>query len=107
MPAREENKVNWVEFRSLKDLFTFVVTKSIPGQQFVSLLKYKDHVYTYTPLDEGVMIFFTKETPKSLIYAWDSDKDEFVALPKADRTRINIIVQDVAQDTLVSSVFYK
>jgi hypothetical protein len=107
MPTKEDNRVNWVEFHSLKDLFTFVITKSIPGQQFVSLLKYRDHVYTYTPLDEGVVIFFTKEAPKHPIYAWDSERDEFIGMPKADRTRVNIIVQEVAQDTVISSAFYK
>ncbi|MGI0080374.1 MAG: hypothetical protein ACRECH_12210, partial [Nitrososphaerales archaeon] len=107
MPSLGENKVNWVEFKTLKDLFTFVITKSIPGQQFVSLLKYKSHVYTYSPLDEGVMVFFTKEVPKSGIYVWDADKDDFMPMPKADRTRINILVQEVAEDTLVRSVFYK
>lgn len=107
MPSREETKVNWVEFKTLRDLFTFVITKSIPGQQFVSLLKYKDHVYTYSPLDEGVMVFFTKEVPKSEIYVWDADRDDYMPMQKADRTRINILVQEVAQDTLISSVFYK
>ncbi len=107
MPSREETKVNWVEFRTLKDLFTFVITKSMPGQQFISLLKYMDHVYTYSPLDEGVMVFFTKEVPRSVVYAWDPDRDEYIPMPKADRTRINILVQEVAQDTLISSTFYK
>jgi hypothetical protein len=103
----KEAKVNWVEFKTLKDLFTFVLTKSMPGQQFVSLLRYKNHVYAYSPLDEGVMVFFTKEEPKSAIYAWDPERDDYIPTTKADRTKVNILVQEVAQDTLISSAFYK
>ena len=97
---------HWIEFRTLKDLFSFVITKSIPGQQFLSLIRYKDYTYTFTPIDHSVMIFFTKDPPKALIYSWDGEKDEFIPSQRADRSRVNILVQEVVQDTMISSVFY-
>jgi len=96
----------WVEFKNLKELFSFVITKSMPGQQFLSLIKYKDYTYTFTPIDDSVMIFFTKEIPRSPIYAWDPDRDEFVTMQKPDRTRVNILIQEVIQDTLIKELFY-
>ena len=96
----------WVEFKTLKDLFSFVITKTMPGQQFLSLIKYRDYTYTFTPIDDSVMLFFTKEVPKAPIYAWDPDKDEFVTIPKPDRTRVNILIQEVVQDTLINELFY-
>ena len=105
--SKEDTKAHWVEFRTLKDLFTFVITKTMPGQQFVSLMHYKQHTYVFSPVNDTLMVFFTREEPKSNIYAWDAEKDEFTALSKADRTRVNILIQDVAQDTLISSIFYK
>ena len=97
---------HWIEFRTLKDLFSFVITKSIPGQQFLSLIRYREYTYTFTPIDHSVMIFFTKEMPKAPIYSWDGEKDEFIPSQKADRSRVNILVQEVAADTMISSVFY-
>lgn len=102
-----KNGINWIEFQTLKDLFSFVITKSMPGQQFLSLIRFRDYTYTFTPIDESVMIFFTKDVPKSPIYAWDAEKDEFLPVQKADRSRVNIIVQKVIDDTLISSIFYK
>jgi len=96
-----------IEFRSLKDLFSFVITKSMPGQQFLSLIRFKDYTYTFTPIDDSVMIFYTKEVPKAPIYSWDAEKDEFVTGTRADRSRVNILIQDVVNDTLIESVFYK
>ena len=101
-----EEKFHYIEFRTLKDLFSFVITKSIPGQQFLSLIRYRDYTYTFTPIDHSVMIFFTKETPKAPIYSWDGERDEFIASQKADRSRVNILVQEVITDTMISSVFY-
>ncbi|HZW58396.1 MAG TPA: hypothetical protein VFF30_19065 [Nitrososphaerales archaeon] len=100
------NNHHWVEFKTLKDLFSFIITKSIPGQQFLSVIRFRDYTYSFTPIDDSVMVFFTKETPKSPIYAWDPDRDEFVTLPKPDRTKVNILIQEVAQDTLISKLFY-
>ncbi len=97
---------HWIEFRTLKDLFSFVITKSIPGQQFLSLIRYRDYTYTFTPIDHSVMIFFTKEVPKASLYSWDGERDEFIPSQKADRSRVNILVQEVAADTMISSVFY-
>ena len=97
----------WIEFKTLKDLFSFVITKSMPGQQFLSLIKFRDYVYTFTPIDHSVMIFFTREVPKAPIYAWDAERDEFAPTQKADRSRVNILVQDVVDDTMISSIFYK
>ena len=102
----EGAKFHWIEFKTLKDLFSFVITKSIPGQQFLSLIRFRDYTYTFTPIDHTVMVFFTKEVPKAPIYAWDGEKDEFVPTQKADRSRINILVQEVADDTMISSLFY-
>ncbi len=108
MQGQNESKENfhWIEFRTLKDLFSFVITKSIPGQQFLSLIRYKDYTYTFTPIDHSVMIFFTKDPPKATIYSWDGEKDEFIPTQRADRSRVNILVQEVVQDTMISSVFY-
>jgi hypothetical protein len=97
---------HWVEFKTLKDLFSFVITKSIPGQQFLSVIRFREITYAFTPLGEAVMVFFTKEEPKSPVYAWDSDADKFLPVPTPDRTRLNILVQQVEQDTLISSLFY-
>ena len=101
-----ENKFQLVEFRTLKDLFSFVITKSMPGQQFLSLIRFRDYTYTFTPIDHSVMVFFTRELPKSPIYAWDGEKDEFVSIPRADRSRVNILVQEVIDDTMITSIFY-
>ncbi|MGI0091289.1 MAG: hypothetical protein ACREBS_06230 [Nitrososphaerales archaeon] len=103
----ENHEAHWIEFKTLKDLFSFVITKSMPGQQFLSLIRFKDYTYTFTPIDDSVMIFFTKDTPKSPIYSWDGEKDEFVPTTKADRSRINILVQEVINDTMIDSLFYK
>lgn len=98
---------HWVEFKSLKDLFSFVITKSMPGQQFLSVIKYRDFTYVFTPVSEaGVMVFYTKEAPQSPAYAWDSDNDKFIPVHALDRTRLNILVQEVVQDTLIESLFY-
>lgn len=97
---------HWVEFKTLKDLFSFVITKSMPGQQFLSVIRFKEITYVFTPIGEAVMVFFTKEEPKSAIYAWDSDSDKFVPVSSPDRTRLNILIQDVEQDTLIQSLFY-
>jgi hypothetical protein len=103
----DKESYHWIEFRSLKDLFSFVITKSIPGQQFLSLIHFRDYTYTFTPIDHSVMVFFTKEPPKAPIYTWDSERDEFLASQKADRSRVNILVQDVLDDTMIKSLFYK
>jgi hypothetical protein len=95
-----------VEFRTLKDLFSFVITKSMPGQQFLSLIRFKDYTYTFTPIDDSVMIFFSKEVPKASIYTWDSERDEYVPSTKADRSRVNILIQEVVGDTMIDSLFY-
>ncbi len=104
--SMQEEKFHLVEFRTLKDLFSFVITKSMPGQQFLSLIRFRDYTYTFTPIDHSVMIFFTRDVPKAPIYAWDGERDEFIITPRADRSRVNILVQEVIDDTLISSVFY-
>jgi hypothetical protein len=95
-----------VEFRTLKDLFSFVITKSIPGQQFLSLIRFRDYTYTFTPIDHSVMIFFTRDMPKAPIYSWDGEKDEFIPTQRADRSRVNLLVQEVIDDTMITSIFY-
>jgi hypothetical protein len=95
-----------IEFRTLKDLFSFVITKSMPGQQFLSLIRFKDYTYTFTPMDDSVMIFYTKEVPKSPIYTWDAERDEFLPSTKSDRSRVNILIEDVVKDTMIDSLFY-
>jgi hypothetical protein len=104
--TQTQERVHWIEFRNLKDLFSFVITKSIPGQQFLSVIKYRQHTYTMAPVNDSVMIFFSKEDPKGKVYAWDAERDDFVVLPKADRSRINILIQEVEEDTLIKSIFY-
>ncbi len=115
MPAKQtkgeepvtKTQNHWVEFKSLKDLFSFVITKSMPGQQFLSVIRYREITYVFTPVSEsGVMVFFTKEMPQSPAYAWDSDNDKFLPVHSLDRTRLNILVQEVTQDTLIESLFY-
>ncbi len=101
-----KEKFQLVEFRTLKDLFSFVITKSIPGQQFLSLIRFRDYTYTFTPIDHSVMIFFTRDLPKAPIYAWDSERDEFIGTQRADRSRVNILVQEVIDDTMITSIFY-
>lgn len=95
-----------IEFRTLKDLFSFVITKSMPGQQFLSLIRFRDYTYTFTPIDDSVMIFFTKEVPKAAIYSWDAERDEFLPSTKSDRSRVNILIQEVVNDTMIESLFY-
>ena len=96
-----------IEFRNLKDLFSFVITKSMPGQQFLSLIRFRDYTYTFTPIDDSVMIFFSKEVPKAQIYTWNAEADEFVPSAKTDRSRVNILIQEVVHDTMIESLFYK
>ena len=109
MPTKQSEKKSenhMVEFKTLKDLFSFIITKSIPGQQFLSVIRYREITYAFTPIGESVMVFFTKDEPKSPVYAWDSDTDKFLPVQTPDRTRLNILVQQVEQDTLISSMFY-
>lgn len=101
------NGFHSIEFRTLKDLFSFVITKSMPGQQFLSLIRYKDHTYTFTPIDDSVMVFYTRDVPKAQIYSWDAERDEFLPSSKADRSRVNILIQEVLKDTMIESLFYK
>ncbi len=101
-----QDKYQLVEFRTLKDLFSFVITKSMPGQQFLSLIHFRDYTYTFTPIDHSIMIFFTRDPPKSPIYSWDGERDEYVQTQRADRSRVNILVQEVVDDTMISSIFY-
>ncbi len=70
-------------------------------------MHYRDYTYTFTPINDSVMIFFTREAPKSSIYAWDAERDEFLPVVRTDRSRLNILVQDVADDTMIKSLFYK
>lgn len=95
-----------IEFRTLKDLFSFVITKSMPGQQFLSLIRFRDYTYTFTPIDDSVMIFFSKEVPKASIYTWDAERDEFLPSTRSDRSRVNILIQDVMNDSMIESLFY-
>src|SRR5579884_3031731 len=104
--TQTQERVHWIEFRNLKDLFSFVITKSIPGQQFLSVIKYRQHTYTMAPVNDSVMIFFSKEEQKGKVYAWDEKRDNFVVLPKAERSRKNILIQEVKEDTLIKSIFY-
>src|SRR5579875_3517030 len=97
--TQTQERVHWIEFRNLKDLFSFVITKSIPGQQFLSVIKYRQHTYTMAPVNDSVMIFFSKEYLHGKVYAWDAERDDFVGLPKADTSRINILIQEVEEDT--------
>ncbi len=79
----------------------------MPGQQFLSLIRFKDYTYTFTPIDDSVMIFYSKEVPKAQIYTWDPEAGEFLPSAKTDRSRVNILVQEVLQDTMIESIFYK
>jgi hypothetical protein len=101
-----QDKYQLVEFRTLKDLFSFVITKSMPGQQFLSLIHFRDYTYTFTPIDHSIMIFFTRDAPKAPIYSWDGERDEFIQTQRADRSRVNLLVQEVIDDTMISSIFY-
>jgi hypothetical protein len=102
----ETQNYQLVEFRTLKDLFSFVITKSMPGQQFLSLIRFRDYTYTFTPIDHSVMIFFTRDMPKAPIYVWEPERDEFIATQRADRSRVNLLVQEVIDDTMITSIFY-
>lgn len=102
-----EKEFQSIEFKSLKDLFSFVITKSMPGQQFLSLIRYRDYTYTFTPIDDSVMIFYSKDVPKAPIYTWDAEADEFLPSSKTDRSRVNILVQNVVSDTMIESLFYR
>jgi hypothetical protein len=104
--SNKVEKFHLVEFRTLKDLFSFVITKSMPGQQFLSLIRFRDYTYTFTPIDHSVMIFFTRDMPKAPIYTWDAERDEFMGAQRADRSRVNLLVQEVVNDTMITSIFY-
>lgn len=104
--VNNRDKFHWVEFKTLKGLFSFVATKSILGQQFLSLIRFREYTYAMAPVGDVVLLFLTKEEPKSRIYSWDSETGEFVAQAKADRSRINIMVEEVAHDTIVEGLFY-
>ena len=59
-----------VEFRTLKDLFSFVITKSIPGQQFLSLIRFQGlhlHVYTDRPLGDDFLHARDSKGPDLLV----------------------------------------
>ena len=102
----DQNNFQWVEFRSIKDLFSFLITKTMPGQQFLSFIRFRDYTYAVAPMNNTVMIFLTKEVPRGRIYSWDVEKDDFTPMAKADRTKVNIMIQEVAFDTLISKLFY-
>jgi hypothetical protein len=99
-----ERKFHWIEFQTLKDLFLFIVTKSMPGQQFLSVLRYKGHTYAFTPIDESVLIMFSKEEPKKHFYVWEPEANDCLPVDRIDRTKVNFIIQDVVQDTLVEEL---
>ncbi len=105
MPEQGTN-FQWVEFRTIKDLFSFVITKSMPGQQFLSVIKFREYTYTFAPMNSTIMIFLTKDEPKAKIYAWDPERDDFGPLAKADRSRVNIMVQEVVHDSVIDQLFY-
>jgi len=105
--TENERNLEWIEFRTIKDLFSFVITKSIPGQQFLSVIRFKEYTYALAPMNNTVIIFLTKEEPKSKIYAWDAERDDFALVAKADRTKVNIMVQEVVHDSLISKLFYE
>jgi hypothetical protein len=102
----EETDFHWVEFRTIKDLFSFIITKTMPGQQFLSVIRFKDYTYALAPMNNTVIIFLTKETPRGKIYSWDVEKDDFTPTTRADRTKVNILIQEVAFDSLITKLFY-
>jgi hypothetical protein len=105
--ADSDKKMHWIEFQSLKDLLLFIVTKSMPGQQFLSVLRYKNHTYAFTPIDESVLIMFTREEPKKHFYVWEAEANDIVAVDRIDRSKVNFIIQDVVRDTLVDDLLSK
>jgi hypothetical protein len=102
--GESEKKMHWIEFATLKDLFLFIVTKSMPGQQFLSVLRYKQHTYAFTPIDESVLIMFSKEEPKKPFYVWEPETNNCLPVDRIDRTKVNFIIQDVVQDTLIDDL---
>lgn len=101
---RSEKKMHWIEFQTLKDLFLFIVTKSMPGQQFLSVLRYKNHTYAFTPIDESILIMFSREEPKKRFYVWEPETNDCVPVDRIDRSKVNFMIQDVIQDTLVDEL---
>jgi hypothetical protein len=97
-------KMDWIEFRTLKDLFLFIVTKSMPGQQFLSVLRYKEHTYAFTPIDESVLIMYSREQPKKQVYVWEPETNDVAPVDRIDRSKVNFIIQEVVQDTLVDEL---
>jgi formylmethanofuran dehydrogenase subunit E len=96
--------VERVEFRTLKDLFCFVIANSTPGQQILSVTKYGRHTYIVASRGDSDTVFFTNEAPKASVYACD-DVYDFSPAEKPSRSKLNILVQDVMQDSLADSLF--
>jgi hypothetical protein len=102
-----EKKFHWIEFKAIKDLLLFIVTKSMPGQQFLSVLRYKNHTYAFTPIDESVLIMFTREVPKKQFYVWEPEINDCLPVDRIDRSKVNFIIQDVVEDTLIDELLTK
>ncbi len=102
--ADSGKKMHWIEFQTLKDLFLFIVTKSMPGQQFLSVLRYKNHTYAFTPIDESVLVMFSREEPKKHFYVWEPELNDVMPVDRIDRSKVNFLIQDVVQDTLVDEL---
>lgn len=107
MAGMPNDKIDWVEFASLKQLFYFLVTHAMPMQQYASLTRYKDYTYVMVPYAELPIIFFTREVPKANYYKWNIEQDDFVPNPRLDKSSYNIIIQDALSDSLIEKHFYK
>lgn len=97
--------VDLVEFATLNDLFCFIMANSEPGQQFLSVTKYKGHVYTVTPRGDLDTVLFTREEPKASVYVCEEDAYDFAPAEKPSRSKLNILILEVSRDTLADSLF--
>ena len=103
MSGRDD--VDLVEFAALNDLFCYLMTNSEPGQQFLSVTRYKGHVYTVVARGDREAVLFTKEAPQARVYVCEEDSYDFAPAEKPRRSRLNIRILELAQDTLADSLF--
>ncbi|MHA2067645.1 MAG: hypothetical protein ACXABY_25050 [Candidatus Thorarchaeota archaeon] len=101
------HNVELVEFATLRHLFHFLVTHSMPTQQYASVIRYRDYTYVMAPAGEIVELFFTRDAPQAEIYSWTMEKDEFNPVSRLDKSSYNIIIQNVVYDSIIEKTFYK
>jgi subtilase family serine protease len=103
----EERISDWVEFQTIKDLLSYIISRSNPQQQFHTVLRFKELTYTYITTGSSIMLFFTREKPHGSLYLWQNEKLDIIPAVKPDRSMLNIVIMMVSHDSMIEKLFYQ